>query len=602
MSVHVARVAVLCTLAVAAARGDPLAARQSRVASERAPGPFVDFSAVQGDGTPVVDLLPSEVAVRVNDRPRIVRALRRVATGPAPGSVRDGAAARVPAPYGTNDSVAAGRRFVLVVDQESFAAGAQQLLNNAVEGLVSQLTPADQAMVVALPFGGVKMPFTSETARLRLAMASIVGQGARGETGSELACRTRRFLESLAGFLQTQTGRDAPLTVVLFTGGMAAPRRDAPLSLAPGMCELLAGDFRRVGGAAGAVRANFYVMQPADVGMSASAWRESIGGAGDRGSDNPLEGIEHLAGATGGARLPLDAAGTASLLRVARETSAFYEAELEPERAEILGRSRSLDVRVGRRGVIVRARPEIIFPETARRTAARLTVNDLLGSTVAIADLPLRIGGFTVRDRDARLRVGVVVEPADSAATLASAGAVLIGPDGQVVAHWFARDASERPLLGAMAAPPGTYRLRVAAISTDGRPGAAEDDVAAGLTTVGPLSLGSLILGVSRPEGMRPQLEFRSEPAAIASFDIYGGGPGMALTAALEVGRDLHGRAVVTVPLALKRADEGRVIATGAVPLGALAPGDYVVRGVIRLPDGTTGRVTRTLRKADGRH
>ena len=45
-------------------------------------------------------------------------------------------------------------------------------------------------------------------------------------------------------------------------------------------------------------------------------------------------------------------------------------------------------------------------------------------------------------------------------------------------------------------------------------------------------------------------------------------------------------------------ADEGRVVATGAVPIGALAPGDYVVHGVIRLEDGTTGRVTRTLRKA----
>jgi hypothetical protein len=39
-------------------------------------------------------------------------------------------------------------------------------------------------------------------------------------------------------------------------------------------------------------------------------------------------------------------------------------------------------------------------------------------------------------------------------------------------------------------------------------------------------------------------------------------------------------------------------VATGAVPLGALPPGDYVVRGVVRLEDGTTGRVTRTLRKA----
>lgn len=45
------------------------------------------------------------------------------------------------------------------------------------------------------------------------------------------------------------------------------------------------------------------------------------------------------------------------------------------------------------------------------------------------------------------------------------------------------------------------------------------------------------------------------------------------------------------------RADETRVVATGTVPIGTLPPGDYVVRGVIRLEDGTTGRVMRTLRK-----
>jgi hypothetical protein len=69
------------------------------------------------------------------------------------------------------------------------------------------------------------------------------------------------------------------------------------------------------------------------------------------------------------------------------------------------------------------------------------------------------------------------------------------------------------------------------------------------------------------------------------------------VSATLEVARDLDGPALVTLPLALKRADESRVVATGPVPLGALPPGDYVVRGIIQLDDGTRGRVIRTLRK-----
>lgn len=589
-------VALVCALAALAGRASAVVSSQSAVAGERAPGPTLDFAAVQSDGAPVTDLQASEVEVRINDRVRIIRSLRRVSAGAS--AVATGRRAGVPAPFGTNDDVAAGRSFVLLVDQDSFAAGGQQLLTNAVEGLLPQLTPADRVMVAALPFGGITLPFTSEPARIRIAMRGLSVQGSRNETGSELACRTRRFLESLDGFLREQADGSVPLTLVLFTAGLAAPRRDAPMSVAPGMCELVVNDFRRVATAAGAVRANFYVMQPADIGMTGPGARESIGGAGFLGSDNPLEGIETLAGATGAARLPLDATGTGSLLRVARESSAHYEAELEPERGEVLGRSRSLTVRVARRGITVRARPEVTFAQVRRPATTRLKVADLLASTAAFPDLRLRVGGFTVRDPDGRLRIGVVVEPADPAARLTAVGAILVGAGGRVVSQWFGRDAAERPLLGAMTAPPGTYRLRVAAIDAAGNAGAAEDAIEASLTPVGSLSLGSLLLGISRADGTSVQLEFGPEPTAMASFDIYGGAAGLRMSATLDVAREPDGPALVTVPLALARADESRVVAKGVVPLGALAAGDYVVRGIIRLEDGTSGRVMRTLRKS----
>ena len=391
-----------------------------------------------------------------------MRSLRRVTTAPLQASPN--APARVPPPYGTNAGVNAGRRFVLVVDQESFDAGRSPLFRNAVDGLLAELTPADQAMVAALPFGGVPLPFTSDKARVRLALERLTGQGSRSETGSDLACRTRRFLESLEGFLPNQGARPAPVTLVLFTAGLAAPRRDAPMGLSPGMCELPVEHFRRVATAAGAARANFYVLQPADVGFGSSPSRQTFAGAGERGSDNPLEGVEHLVGVTGATRFPLDAAGTSSLLRVAKESSAYFVAELEPVSGEVLGRSRPLAVRVSRRGVTVRARPEITLVDPPRTSTLSLTAKELLASTDAFTDLRLRTGAFTVRDADGKLRLGVVVEPAERDISLTSAGAIVVAEDGQVVSHWFAKDASERPLLGAMAVAPGTYRLRVAAI------------------------------------------------------------------------------------------------------------------------------------------
>jgi len=207
------------------------------------------------------------------------------------------------------------------------------------------------------------------------------------------------------------------------------------------------------------------------------------------------------------------------------------------------------------------------------------------------------VGGFTASEPGGRLRVGVVVEPGDPSVVFDSLAAELLDGTGAVAGRWLAKDASVLPVVGAIAAAPGTYRLRVVALDKSGRAGSAETEVEARLVQVGPLSLGSLLLGLSRANGFVPRLEFGSEPTAVASFDIYGGTGGERVTATLDVALTPGGPAVVSVPLTLTRASASRIVALGAVPVGALPPGDYVIRGTIGLDDGTTGRVIRTLRK-----
>jgi hypothetical protein len=141
----IAVVALMAALAaVEASPGVRATAPQSPVAAERGVGPTVDFIALNADGTPVPDLQMSDIEIRLGDRVRAVRALRRVSVAPGPAS-----ALQVPAPFGTNGDVAAGRRFLLVIDQESFAAGREQLFRDAIEGLLGEFTPADQALVFA---------------------------------------------------------------------------------------------------------------------------------------------------------------------------------------------------------------------------------------------------------------------------------------------------------------------------------------------------------------------------------------------------------------------------------------------------------------------
>jgi hypothetical protein len=105
------------------------------------------------------------------------------------------------------------------------------------------------------------------------------------------------------------------------------------------------------------------------------------------------------------------------------------------------------------------------------------------------------------------------------------------------------------------------------------------------------------VLGLSRGGTFVPKLQFANEPVAIGYVEMTGATPGARLSATLELARTTNGPALVTVPLAIESRAAGRYAATGAVPVGALPPGDYVVRAMIALEGYPATRVVRTLRK-----
>jgi hypothetical protein len=554
----------------------------------------VDFLALDAGGAHLRDLTPAEVDLRIDGRRREVKALRRIAAAPAAAVMESG----LDVPYGTSLDSASGRTILLLVDQNSFRVGQEPPIRAAVTGFLKALGSADMVTVVGMPYGGVPVRSSNDHRRVQQAIDKLVGQRSGDESGSDMACRTRLVLESVETLLTSFDSRTMPTTVVLFTAGLSAPRRDAPFARAPGMCELQSDLFHRVGVAAGVARANFYIAQPDDVLAPSGADRESLSGSDNVASRNPLAGIEHLAGVTRGVRLPLTAQGTGALDRVARESASYLVAEIEPQLSDFDPRGRRLDIRVTRPGVTVRARPEITFARSPNQpTGARLTVSDMLLSAETFADLPLRAGAYTMSAPDGQVTVIAVGEPVDAGTILASAGAGLVDDNGRLVARWSAVDAGELPMMGAMRVPPGRYRLRVAAVDASGRAGAADYRFDATLTPVGNLSLGALVLGLSRDGRLTPRLEFSQEPSALASFEIYGGVAGTAVSASLEIARTMDGPAIASVPLAIQAQGDGRYLAMGTVPLGALEPGDYAVRGLLRLENGTSGRTIRTLRK-----
>jgi VWFA-related protein len=558
----------------------------------------VDFFVTTADGTPVPNVAAADITIKIDGKTREIRSLRLVSVSESPRSNTESQAAPLPAPFGTNALTSDGRSLVLAIDEDSFRAGREQPLREAVDGLIANLGPRDRVLVVTLPFGRVKVPFTTDHAQARRAVAATTGQRPQAETGSEMACRTRRVLEVTAGFLDLMKFAQGPTSVVFFTGGMAGPRRDAVATLAPGMCELTADHFARLARAAGAARANFYVVHPDD--MAAAVRTESIAGAGFTGSDNPYEGIEHLAGVTGGRRLPLSAAGPTALVRVVRETSAYYVADLTPDRNDRDGRNRLLNIRSTRPDVVVAFRPQIAFG--APRPAAPAPesaggARQMLLSSAAFPDVPLRTAAYTSFGTGGKVKVVALAEPGDATTLLGSVMAALVDGAGRVIAQWTAPDPTEIPLSGAMLVDPGQYRLRMAATDKAGHGGAADFEFEAALTNAGTLKLSSLILGMSRGGVFVPKLQFANEPVALATLEFSGQLTGQRLTIGLEVARTIEGALLVSTPLAVERLGDDHYSATGALPIGALQPGDYVVRAVVTVEGQPPARVMRTLRK-----
>jgi hypothetical protein len=258
-------------------------------------------------------------------------------------------------------------------------------------------------------------------------------------------------------------------------------------------------------------------------------------------------------------------------------------------------------VRVSRPGVELRARPMLYFPKAnapGPRPAVKSAAEMLL-ETRPFRDLPLRAAAYTSINDDARLRVIVAAEPMDAGERLQALSAALFA-DGKLISRWDAeaQHLATMPVLAALVAPAGSYRLRVTAVDAAGRGGAVDADLDVGVVEAGPLRISSVVLGLSRGGAFQPRLEFTSEPVAIGYVELYGGTAGASVTALIEIARSATGPAIIATPLAIEASrDTGRFLAQGAVPIGALPPGDYVIRALVGVEGQPMGRVMRTIRK-----
>jgi VWFA-related protein len=573
------------------------------VAAQRAAAPvveLVDFLAVTGDGTPITDLGPSDVTFKVDGRVRRISSLQFVELArPEPTDRGTDLVPPLAPPYGSNRLEDSGRIVLITVDRESIRPGRERPAREAALRFLSRLSPHDHVGLMTLPEVAVEP--TTDHAQVREALLHMTGLSPQERTPSEASCRARLVLNTLAGMLQAMVGAEGPKTVAFISTGLAPPTRDAPMTGAPGQCEIRSVYFDEVGAAASAARAHFYIIQPNDEAVD-SARTSTVDRTVSRfrSSDDYLNGLQHLAGVTGGQLYRLSAVDAhAVFTRVSRESSAYYIIAFEPEPGDRNGLPHRIDVRVAREGLTVRAQSQFTI---ARQDKGDITPQKMLREARAYHEVALRATAYTsLNPGDSRLKIVAAAEPIDGSVTFSAAAAGLYDPKGKLVAQWTAdkEELAPRPLIAALAASAGAYRLRVAAIDSNGRRGTVDYHFRAELEGAGVLKLSAIALGVTRP-GFQPRLQFGSEPAAVGYFEIYGTPPrGSELTVKVEIAPTTDGPALVMSAARLQTTeDAARRLAIATLAIASLRPGDYVVRAIVNIDGRPAGTVYRTLRKS----
>lgn len=544
----------------------------------------IDFTATGPDGAPVDSLLPGDISVRLAGR------IRRVVSVEFVRASSGGTA--IDPPYADNSARSSPRSLILVVDEDTIRPGRTASVRDAAHQLVAGLSPQDRLALVTVPFGGLAVNLTTDHGRVLQAMTGLTAQSSRGESAADTQCRTLTTLGGITETLLRLSAVEDPVTVVLFSSHQAGPQneiRSLGQASAGGACELRTQHFTDLGHAAARARARFYVVH-SDVDQRSRS----------------LDGLEHIAGVTGGALLYLSTNdGRAAIGRILSETTGHYVARVSREPSDRVGAVLNISVSTSRPHVTIHRTPQFVMTQTvapvsAAAAATPVSARDLIRQPHVISDLPLRVTAHPFRDDDpARVRLVVTMDSPETAAALSGAMIGVFDGRGELISglEVSAEGLQRRPLAAALSIPPGVFRLRVAALESSGRGGTVEQVIDASLAAIGPMHASAVMIGLSREGGFVPALEFTSEPTAFGMFELYGA-VSPAPRVVFEIAATEMGPALLTMPgLVEPSPAPTRAVVTAVLPISQLAPGDYVVRVTVT-PDGRPGeRLIRTLRK-----
>jgi hypothetical protein len=565
----------------------------SAEAPDQQAGGQIVVRAMTNDGRPVLDLTAGDVTVRVDGRQREIKALDLVRPVPTAASATaapaPAPAPALPAPYSTNIAAAASgatREFLVAIDDEGIAPGRDAVVKEAVQTLVSRLSPSDAVGVVSMRRGGLSLAPTIDRAAASEMLGKIVAAGSPTESVNDFGCRTKAVLVGLSSLLQ---GAPAKRTILLFSSGVTPPTGDQireslgkQKDADEAVCQVRQRELDDLGRAAsGSAAAVVVVFVPEAVANTAHLRNGEIG-------------LENVAGVTNGEMVRMIGAAGDAMTKIAETSGIYYLATVEGE----LGTDvRRVEARVSRDGLRVAARPlSAAAPAAVKAGSPR----DMIRVATVYRELPLRAAGFVSRQPGANdLKVVALFEPDDPTIQITSAVVGLFDEKETLKAQWTAQanELGRAPLVGALVAPPGKYRMRVAATDSAGKAGTADYALTVGLPDAAPLKTSHMLLGVGQ-NGFAPKLAFTSaDAAAIGFIELYNVAKDAKVDVTFEIlkpGGEALGSGQGTV--APGNGEDAR-IAYGGFGIATLEPGDYTMRATINVDGKQAGVAERTLRK-----
>ena len=581
----------------------------------------LDVQVVSDDGTPVADLTEDDFDIRVNGKPCPIRTLRFLdLTATERPSIE-----LTPADVSTNAGSMRGRLTVIVLDENSLPEDSRPLMNG-LSDYIKNLGPDDRTALVALPRPGVWLDFTNDGGELR---GVLLRSSTRvtNDIAPPLPLQTTNVngdgtVTSAFGSVQTDRGETA---ADLFPrGGVTDPNRDIFYALnelarrlksveGPKTMILVSSklpdsigldDYHAFARSAAEAHLTVYVLKPSVFNASARGDTSAL-----EAQFQPQNGLDFLAGMTGGVVLNAIGGARGVLDRIARETSASYVIGVEPPPGAPRNKPLAVTVKVKRPGFTTRSPKQVSTAASGSRKLAG-TPKEALGSLLhdprLATDLPLRVTSYTAQGVDFDRVKTLIVAELDSPGSSEAVWGFEVHDGARVISDAFdkvtLKALAGEPVVTSASLPPGKYTMRFGMVDDQGRRASVDRPLTLGLhlATAGDLEFSDVFAGVATDGHFKPRITV--DPGAgqvVALLEVYGASKEALDNVAVEFalhGEDGANRAATRARV--QSADNSGVpkgIAQGALQLGHAGPGRYTVTAALLVNGKPAGFTKREL-------